>query len=200
MSAFHPPPAVVLAARAAGGLEVDLLPRVLPDVTDEEIACEAVEAEAPRIAQAVRPDLGPGAGHPKEGVGGGNPVGCRPVDVDAENLAKEAPQILGVVVDIARAAAVADANVQVTVGAKGELAAIVIRSGLGNGQQDGAGELSTVGIARRRVPSDDHIPCRVRVVHIEEPVGRVARMKGEPNQPSLTTAGHERGNIEEWSG
>ena len=50
-------PAVVLAAGAAGRLEVDFFEAVLADVADVEIAGGTVEAEAPRIAQPVRPDL-----------------------------------------------------------------------------------------------------------------------------------------------
>ncbi len=55
--AFHPLPAVVLAAGAGGGLEVDLLARALPHVGDVEIARLPVEREAPRIAQPQGPDL-----------------------------------------------------------------------------------------------------------------------------------------------
>ena len=68
---FHLPPAVVFAADARRGLEVDLLERVLADVADPEVAGRAVEGEAPRIAQAVRPDLAARAGAFANGFDGG---------------------------------------------------------------------------------------------------------------------------------
>src|SRR5439155_11023140 len=58
---LHAAPAVVLASRARGRLEVHLLPLVLTDVGDEEIPELPVEAEAPRVAETERPDLGPRA-------------------------------------------------------------------------------------------------------------------------------------------
>jgi hypothetical protein len=58
MHAAHLVPAVILAALARGGLEVDLLPVVLADVGDEEVARLAVERERPGIGDAESPDLG----------------------------------------------------------------------------------------------------------------------------------------------
>src|SRR5829696_2308753 len=50
-------PTVVPPAAAAGGLHIDLLPEVLPDIADPEVAGLAVERERPRIAQTPVPDL-----------------------------------------------------------------------------------------------------------------------------------------------
>src|SRR6202007_247030 len=61
-------PAEVRAARRALAREVDLLDRVLPDVADDEVVGDAVEREAPRVAQAVGIDLGQRAGAVDEGV------------------------------------------------------------------------------------------------------------------------------------
>src|ERR1043165_7759363 len=66
---FHQTPAVVLAAGAARGLQVDLFILVLADVGDPEVAGLAIEGEAPRVAQAVRPDLAARAGARGERVG-----------------------------------------------------------------------------------------------------------------------------------
>src|SRR4029453_12754050 len=53
-------PAVVCStpiARAAWA-EVDLLPGVLPDLSDCQVTCLAVKREAPGVTEAIRPDLG----------------------------------------------------------------------------------------------------------------------------------------------
>ena len=62
MRALAVPPAVVAPA-AIRRLVVDLFERALSDVADDQRASAAarrvVEAVAPRVAQAERPDLGP---------------------------------------------------------------------------------------------------------------------------------------------
>jgi hypothetical protein len=73
----------------------------------------------------THPDLAPRTRHPQEGVRGRERVGCLAVNVDA-NLTEEAPQVLGVVVDISRPAAVADTDVQVAVRAERELTPVVV--------------------------------------------------------------------------
>src|SRR3954453_2970950 len=59
---FHLSPAVIFAADARRGLEIDFLECALADVTDPEVAGGAIEAEAPWIADAVRPYLAARAG------------------------------------------------------------------------------------------------------------------------------------------
>src|SRR5439155_26533012 len=70
-------PAVALAAMRVRGLLVDLLPRVLPDVADPEVARGAVEGEPPGIPKSVRPDLGANASPADERVGRRNGVWMR---------------------------------------------------------------------------------------------------------------------------
>src|SRR2546428_4642170 len=91
---LHEAPAVVLAPRARGRLEVHLLPLVLTDVGDEEIPELPVEAEPPQVAETVRPDLGPRARRAPEGVGRRDRVGSGAVHVDAEDRAEELTEIL----------------------------------------------------------------------------------------------------------
>src|SRR5439155_26342122 len=76
-------PAVVLAAAAGGEADVHLLPLALADVGDHEVAGQAVEGEAPRVAQAVGPDLAARARAGDEGVVGRDRVGVAAVHVDA---------------------------------------------------------------------------------------------------------------------
>src|SRR5262249_14453610 len=64
--AFVHRPAIVLAARARRRLVVDFLPARITDVGDPHVAVGAVEAEAPRIAEPVRPDFPARARHVHE--------------------------------------------------------------------------------------------------------------------------------------
>src|SRR5258705_4172221 len=56
-SCHRTPPVVQSPAAIRRGSDVDLLPHVLPDLTDVEIARLPVERETPRIAEAPRPRL-----------------------------------------------------------------------------------------------------------------------------------------------
>src|SRR6185436_17988944 len=57
MRPLQPVPPEVRPAIRARGLEVDLLPRALPDIADPQVTGRRVEREAPRVPQAVGPDL-----------------------------------------------------------------------------------------------------------------------------------------------
>src|SRR5262249_10885962 len=56
-SFVHVPAVVRERADELARAEVDLLPRALADVRDVEIACRAVEREAPRVPEPVRDGL-----------------------------------------------------------------------------------------------------------------------------------------------
>src|ERR1044072_1053925 len=103
VEAFHDAPAVVLAAGVARGLEVNLLEAVLAHVADEEIAGQAVAAEAPGVAQSERPDFGAEACAQDEGVACGNGVGVRPagLDVEAQDFAGQLAGVLRAVAWVA---------------------------------------------------------------------------------------------------
>src|SRR2546422_6492297 len=126
---LHEAPAVVLASRARGQLEVPLLPRVLADVGDKEIPGLTVEAEPPRVAETIRPDLGPRARRAPEGVRCRDRVGSGAVHVDAEDLAEELTEILGAVAGIAHTAPITHANIEEAVRPEGELPAVVVEIG-----------------------------------------------------------------------
>ena len=70
--ALHPVPAEVQAA-LAGARDVDLLPRALADVADPQVARLAIERQAPRVAQAVVPDLVRAVRRSTNGLSGGMP-------------------------------------------------------------------------------------------------------------------------------
>ena len=126
---LHAAPAVVLSARAGGRLEVDLLPGVLANVGDVHVAGGAVEGEAPGVPEARRPDRVEHAAVPDEGVAGGH-EGRRGVHVEAQHLAQVGRAVLGAVARVVGAAAVPEGDVEVAVGAEGDLAAVVVREGL----------------------------------------------------------------------
>src|SRR5690606_8401686 len=123
--AFAAIPAVVAAALD----DVDLLARALPDVRQPQRAAFAVEREAPWIAQPPCEELGAvrarrmirGA----ERVSGeriargafGDRVGTPAVDVETQHGAEQVRRVLGAIARIARAAAVAEPDIKVAVGA-----------------------------------------------------------------------------------
>src|SRR5690606_15544619 len=156
-------PAQVEPAASAGGDEVDLLVRVLADVGDPEVACERVEGDAPRVAQAQRIDLvaAGSAGAVGIGVVGrdavvrargqaavGRAAAAGAVDIDAQQLAQQAVRVLGVVVWIATAAAVARGAGEVAVRAELDVTAVVVAVGLLELHQNQlGGRVGDVGIA-----------------------------------------------------
>src|SRR5437667_10524723 len=86
MISLRDAPAVVAPSRVARRLEVHLLPQVLPDIRDEQIAARAVEVEFPRVAQPVGPDLRQGARLADEGIAWRHGETGSRVDVDAQQL------------------------------------------------------------------------------------------------------------------
>jgi hypothetical protein len=139
VSAFHATPAVILAALAAPRLEIHLLPAGLSDVRDEQISRQAIKAEAPRVAQAQGPDLfacAPGItahkGIIRRDVIGQSIVGVRVVHINAEHLAQQRRGPLRVVLRIAASAAISHADVEIAIGAKLQLAAVMVAERLRN--------------------------------------------------------------------
>src|SRR5205807_7851102 len=87
--------------------DVDLLPGVLPNVRDEQVACQAVEREPPRIPHAVDRVRPAAAFVPQD-------------------LAERTRECLCPVAGIPAGAAVAQADVEQPVGPELELAAVVV--------------------------------------------------------------------------
>ena len=115
--AFVQRPAVVAALDDA----VDLLPAEVADVAAVEPAGGAVELEAPRVAEPVRPDRAQLAGLAGERVVGGD----RAVLVDPQDLAVRIAQVLGV----RAVAVVADGEVELAVRPEANAAADVQQLG-----------------------------------------------------------------------
>ena len=116
-------PAVVDALAGAGrSSEVDLLPPVLADVADREITGQAIEREAPWIAQ-------PTSGAEANGLS----AGALPSGLIRSSLPSSGVLSASVTVRfwpcgaVAAAAAVAGARVELAVRAELQLAAVVVR-------------------------------------------------------------------------
>src|SRR6185295_268842 len=102
----------------AGGGDVELLPCVLSDVGDDQ-ATLWIERVAPRVAQAVRPDLGQEARLVHERIVVRYAVWTarpgRRIDIDAQHFAEHGVVSLSVAVRIVVRAAVAEADVEIAV-------------------------------------------------------------------------------------
>ena len=112
--------------------QVDLLPEVLAVVADPELARLAVVAQPPGVAQAVGPDLGPGAGAVDERVVLGHPVvpaRVGVIDVDPQHGPQQVVERLAGQVGVGAARAVARGDVEEPVVAEGEVAAVVAVGG-----------------------------------------------------------------------
>src|SRR5207244_10891018 len=89
----------------------------------------AVTRQAPWIPQTVSPDLGQAAGRSERIVRRHRvllPRSEGAVHVDPQDLAEQRLEVLSVALRIALAAAIAQADVEKTVGPESELAAIVV--------------------------------------------------------------------------
>ena len=129
MHAFADPPSVV----AAPCDEINLLPRVLPDVTRPQVAGRAIEAHAPDVPQPVRPDLAARAQPVDEGIVLGDGVPTRlAVDVQTQDGPQQRAEVLAVLLGVVGGAAVTEAHVQVTIRAEQHGRAVVVAKGLGH--------------------------------------------------------------------
>ncbi len=128
---------------------VDLLPGALADVADVDVAAGAVDAEAPRIAQADGVDLRSPVGVAREAVVGRDDVGPAVVHVQAQQLAEQRPVVQAVAVRVVAGAAVAGADDEHAVRVEGQHAALVRRVDLRDDEQRPLGGLH--GTRRLRV-------------------------------------------------
>ena len=191
--AFHRPPAVVAAAPD----HVDLLPEPLPHVAQPEVPGGAVEGELPGVAEAVGVDLASlGAVGVREGVVRGDAIRLalgHAVHVDPEKRSEGGVQPLPSVHGVVAGAAVAERDVEVAVGAEGDLPAVVVGERLGHLQEHPlAGGVGREGVARGPRQLGDHAaPVRARgVVHEDAAVGLVVRVEREPEQAALAARPH----------
>ena len=136
---FPDPPAVIPPA-AAGGLVVNLFPRALADVADDErpgpAARGRIERKPPRVAHSEAPDFRqrPGRAARNERIRGRHRVSHRvrigDVHVDSQHLAEKLRRVLRARLRVVSGSAVAHPDIEVTVRTEREIAAVVIRKRL----------------------------------------------------------------------
>ena len=196
MAALPAAPAVIAAPHD----HVDLLAHALADVAGEQGARVAVEREAPRVAQPVRPH------RRAERVVGRHGVGLPGAlaRVDAQDLAEQRAEVLGVrdrrVVGVP---AVADARVEHPVPRpERELAAVVVAGlGVGDGQHDAAGpgdRAVRVGGALE-LPDLDLTPGGGEI-DVGEAAGGVVGREGDREQAALPAGQHLGAEVREGLG
>ena len=211
-------PAVIPADRD----DVDLLPRALPHIADVEQARPAVERESVRVAQTQREDL-VGAGHADIRVVRRDPVvafgvgrEAVAVDVDAEDLAEQRVDVLGVVAGIIARAAVPLPDVEQAIGAELDRPAVVVGERLGDAQEEpltrrvrdirvpgvdsvlddvvgvglpGAGVVDVEPAVARELGVERQAQQALLPARLDPPVGRVRCRRGDVEEDAHRTAG-----------
>ena len=170
----------------AGNAQVDLFPCAVADVVDEDLARARLHAEPVGIAQTERPDRAIQArGRGEERV----VVGDGAIGVDPQQLALDGVHRL----TVAAAAVIADADVQLAVGAEVNAPAVV-RPGRrpGHLQEDLlAARLHHVAVGREAAHAivGRHVPrAGNRVVDVEEVVGGEIRIERDADEPLFVRA------------
>jgi hypothetical protein len=138
---LHDVPSEVQPARARAD-DIDLLPGVLPDVGDPQVAVGPVEAHPPRVAESGQPDLGSRVSGVEKWVVRRDPIariGVRAAvdsDVDPQHLRQERVEMPSRVERIAPASTIARADVEEAVRPEDQRAAVVIGEPVGHRQPD----------------------------------------------------------------
>jgi hypothetical protein len=124
------------------------------------------------------------------------PVRAAGIHVGRQQLAEPVLGVLGALLGIERAAAVAEADVQPPVGAEGELAAVVVLLGLGDVQQlahrlgvDRAAAHAELGHAR--------VAALVAPVQVQPAAGREVGVERDPEQALLGAGGDALAEVEQ---
>src|SRR5688572_8022198 len=170
---------------------------LLSDVSEEQRPCRAVEAEAPGAPETRGPDLGARAGHSHEGIVRRDAI-RKGGDVDAEDLPEERVHVLRILERIAAASPVAGCEVQHAVRTERGETAVMLRSPVGNAEDDSLACARDVASWRGREALDRDVALEIHVVDEEAPVGGVLRMECHAEHSPLPDEIHARSEVEEW--
>ena len=142
-------------------------------------------------------DLRPISGIVDEAVVGRDPVRVVPaVHVDAQELAEQRARILAAAERVAAAAAIAHADEEVPLGIERDRAAVVVREGLRDAQEDPLPGRVRARVGDGELAHDRRGVLGRRVVHEESRIVREVRVEGEPEQPLLPAGPDLRGDVE----
>jgi hypothetical protein len=184
--------------------DVDLLASVLPYVGDHHVASRSIEGEAPGIAQPVGPNL-LAIRRPGEGIAGRDRVGrdLARMRVDAKDLAQQFFGVLAVFEGISAAAAVAERDVEVTVRAELELAAVVVGFlGVADAEDLLADRRATAWVRPEGIEVNVAFGAtrlgRAGIGDVDAAAAFEIRRRSDREHPPLDfTAAHEFGQVEE---
>src|SRR5262249_968190 len=194
-------PAIILSPFARGGSVINLLDLRLADIAEEKITGCAVEAEAPRVAQPVGPDLRArsrlmseriirrdGILLPRRGV----------VNVEAQDLPQQ--RILPLTIRRVAAPAITDPHIEIAVVAEEQQSPVVIRHRVRHGENRvGTGGGGTVRISLRDpVAHNEYSAVEAGVVHKEIAIARVTRVKDDAQQSALCAQYDQIADIQKW--
>src|SRR5690606_8277266 len=96
------------------------------DIAGPEGARKAVETETPGVAQAIGVDFRPGSLYAGEGIVGRDDVAGIAGDIEAQDGAKQVPEVLAVTLRVERVATVAQGHVEVTVRPESNVATVMV--------------------------------------------------------------------------
>ena len=193
MRALPAVPAEIGTRRLARRQLVDLLPAVLADLADHQIAREAVEREAPRVADAVGVDLGSGAGGKRLARRDRVGLSARGARIDAQDLAEQDAGVLS----IGAHTAVAHADVEVAVGAELQLAAVVVGGRVRDTEHEAVTGVGNVGAGGGVELPDDDRPVREGRVRVQETRDGVVGGEGDREQAALSAESDLARDVEE---
>jgi hypothetical protein len=182
--------------------EVDLLPLVRADVGDVEVAKPAIEAVAPRVAQAERKYL-IGAGRRRERIVGWHRIVARRVagkgvaiHVDPQDLAEQGVEIL----PVGGWGAVAGRDIEIPIGPKTDPAGLVV---LVEGLIDSddwrdARRVGDVRVRRHLIAADFGVSVGIiDEVDVEKAVAGEVRIEGKAEQAALAVRKNLARHVEE---
>src|SRR5688500_16539710 len=170
---------------------------LLPDVSKEQRAGRAVEAETPGAAETRGPDLGARAGHSHKGIVRRDAI-RKGGDVDAEDFPEEGVHVLRILERVAAASPVAGGEVQHAVRPEGAEPPVMFRSPVGNAEDDALARARDVASWRGREPLDRDVALEIHVVDEEASVAGVLWMECHAEHSPLPGEIHARSDVEEW--
>src|SRR4051812_23704521 len=169
---------------------VDLFPKILPDISRPQFLRLTIPAKAPCVPHAKCPDFrSDSILEIYEWIVLRNSVlklffveigSC--VDVNPKYLSKQRSAVLSIIVRVVCGAAIAEGNIKESVRPEADLPSIMIGVGLRNFHQLPFARKISLLVGRFEFTNNTTPWVLLRVVHVKEPICGEARVKREPEQ------------------